>query len=119
MSKAELHKCGHTIVGSIHPYIALSVSFLRNMQLFWNILLLTQMSVLKTAQLFKWHFMAGLDDIFMGTFLFGTNFVFCILSQWFRYWLGSMYEAHEFQMLTGIKVRHSLVNQPFNLNLDF
>ena len=97
------------LVGSIHPYIALSVSFLRNMQLFWNVLLLTQMSVVKTLMIFKWPFMAGLDDIFIGTFLFRINFIICILSQWLRYWLGSMYEAHEFQILTGIKVRHSLV----------
>ena len=58
------------LVGSIHPYIALSVSVLRNMQLFWNVLLLTQMSVVKTLMIFKWPFMAGLDDIFMGKFYF-------------------------------------------------
>ena len=101
------------LVGSIHPYIALSVSVLRNMQLFWNVLLLTQMSVVKTLMIFKWPFMAGLDDIFMGTFLFRINFVSCILSQWFRYWLGSMYETHEFQILTGIKVKYSCSHDDF------
>ena len=94
------------LVGSIHPYIALSVPILRNMQLFWNLLLIDQMSVVKTLMIFKWPFMAGLNDIFMGTFLFQIIFLSCILSKWFRYWLGSMYETHEFQILTGIKVRY-------------
>jgi hypothetical protein len=53
--------------------------------------------------------MAGLDDIFIGTFLLRINYILCILSQWFRYWLGSMYEAYEFPILTGIKVRYFVV----------
>ena len=97
------------LVGSIHPYIALSVSFIRNMQLLWNVLLITESSVVKSLMIFKWPFMAGLDDIFIGTFLLRINYTLCILSQWFRYWLGSMYEAHEFPILTGIKVRYSVV----------
>ena len=100
-----LLKCGNfplLLPPPTHP----PTSALRNMQLFWNVLLLTQMSVVKTLMIFKWPFMAGLDDIFMGRFLFRINFVSCILSQWFRYWLGSMYETHEFQILTGIKVRY-------------
>ena len=97
------------LVGSIHPYIALYVSFIRNMQLLWNVLVITESSVVKSLMIFKWPFMAGLDDIFIGTFLLQINFILCILSQWFRYWLDSMYEAHEFPILTGIKVRNSVV----------
>ena len=98
-----------TLVGSVHPYIALFVAFLRNMQLFWNVLLMTEWSVVKSLMIFKWPFMAGLDDIFTGTFLLRINFILCILSQLFRYWLGSMYEAHEFVILTGIKVKYPVV----------
>ena len=97
------------LVGSVHPYIALSVSFVRNIQLLLNVLLITEWSVVKSLMIFKWPYMAGLDDIFIGTFLLRINFILCILSQWFRYWLDSMYEAHEFPILTGIKVKYSVV----------
>ena len=97
------------LVGPVHPYIALSVSFVRNFQLLWNVLMITESSVVKSLMIFKWPFMAGLDDLIIGTFLLRINFIICILSQWFRYWLDSMYEAHEFPILTGIKVRYSVV----------
>ena len=52
--------------------------------------------------IFKWSFMSGIDDNFVGEFLILVNVGFLSLSQLARYWLGSMYESQEFHMLSGI-----------------
>ena len=47
------------IFGPIHQYIATIVAFLRNFYVTWNLLLLTQMTVVKSLLLFKWPLMSG------------------------------------------------------------
>ena len=84
------------------------LSTLRNVYVSWGVLLMTEMSIVKTLMIYKWSFMAGLDDLFMGKFLLRINSTICLLAHIFRYWLGSMYEAHEFPMLSGIKVLYTV-----------
>ena len=80
------------------------VAVTENIVVTWNIFAMTLMSVVKTLHLFKWSLMAGTDDLFMGRFLFLVNLGLCFCVQLSRYWLGSMYESHEFQILSGIMV---------------
>ena len=47
------------IFGPIHQYISTFVAFLRNFYVTWNLLLLTQMTVVKSLLLFKWPLMSG------------------------------------------------------------
>ena len=47
------------IFGPIHQYISIFVAFLRNFYVTWNLLLLTQMTVVKSLLLFKWPLMSG------------------------------------------------------------
>ena len=49
--------------------------------------------------------MAGIDDTFMSRFLLLENLGFVFLSQASRFYLGSMYESIEFQILSGIMVK--------------
>ena len=48
---------------------------------------------------------SGVNDVFMGQFLFQINLVFCMFTHLSRYWLGGIHEAYEFSILSGIKVR--------------
>ena len=95
---------GRMLFGPVYSNIATFVSFLRNLHVALYMLLVTEMAMVRTLQVFKWSFMAGLNDVFMGSFLLQINYGLCIISQVFRYWLGSIYEAHEFPILSGIKV---------------
>ena len=47
------------IFGPIHQYISTFVAFLRNFYVTWNLLLLTQMTVVKSLLIFKWPLMSG------------------------------------------------------------
>ena len=51
--------------------------------------------------------MAGIDDTFMSRFLLLENLGFLFLSQSSRFYLGSMYESIEFQVLSGIMVEEN------------
>ena len=62
------------------------------------------MTLVKVLMIFKWSFMTGIDDNFVGEFLILVNVGFLSLSQLARYWLGSMYESQEFHMLSGNRV---------------
>ena len=59
------------------------------------------MTLVKVLMIFKWSFMTGIDDNFVGGFLILVNVGFLSLSQLARHWLGSMYESQEFHMLSG------------------
>ena len=87
--------------GTLYLPIATFASLLNNICISWYLLTLTQMTLVKVLKIFKWSFMNGIDDIFVGEFLILVNVGFLSLSQLARYWLGSMYESQEFHMLSG------------------
>ena len=89
------------MIGPIYPPIATFASFLGNVCVSWYLLTLTQMTLVKILLIFKWSFMAGIDDNFMGKYLQLVNLGFLFVSQFYRYILGSMYESQEFQILSG------------------
>ena len=63
----------------------------------------------KTVLIFKYSWISGMDDIFIERFLLFTNLISQVVIQTFRYWLGSMHESREFQLLSGIKVSYTEV----------
>ena len=63
----------------------------------------------KTALLFKYSWISGMNDVFIERFLLLTNLISQVVIQTFRYWLGSMHESREFQLLSGIKVSYTEV----------
>ena len=63
----------------------------------------------KTALIFKYSWISGMDDVFIERFLLLTNLISQVVVQTFRYWLGSMHESREFQLLSGIKVSYTEV----------
>ena len=63
----------------------------------------------KTVLLFKYSWISGMNDIFIERFLLLTNLISQVVIQTFRYWLGSMHESREFQVLSGIKVSYTEV----------
>ena len=87
--------------GPLYFPIATLASLLNNICISWYLLTLTQMTLVKVLKIFKWSFMNGIDDIFVGEFLILVNVGFLSLSQLARYWLGCMYESQEFHMLSG------------------
>ena len=48
-----------------------------------------------------------MNDLFVGRSLLLINFTSQVVTQTFRYWLGSMHESREFQVLSGIKVSYT------------
>ena len=89
------------MIGPLYLPIATYVSLLNNICTAWYLLTLTQMTLVKVLMIFKWSFMTGIDDNFVGQFLIIVNVGFLSLSQLARHWLGSMYESQEFHMLSG------------------
>ena len=89
------------MIGPLYLSIATYVSLLNNICTSWYLLTLTQMTLVKVLMIFKWSFMTGIDDNFVGGFLILVNVGFLSLSQIARHWLGSMYESQEFHMLSG------------------
>ena len=89
------------MIGPLYLPIATYVSLLNNICTSWYLLTLTQMTLVKVLMIFKWSFMTGIDDNFVGGFLILVNVGFLLLSQLARHWIGSMYESQEFHMLSG------------------
>ena len=63
----------------------------------------------KALLLFKFSWISGMNDLFVERFLLLINLTSQVVTQTFRYWLGSMYESREFQILSGIKVSYTIV----------
>ena len=61
----------------------------------------------KALLLFKFSWISGMNDVFVERFLLLVNFSSQFITQTFRYWLGSMHESREFQVLSGIKVSYT------------
>jgi hypothetical protein len=53
-----------------------------------------------------------MDDEFIGRFVLIWNLIFLLITNSTRYWLGSMHESVEFQILSGIKVSYDNVFYP-------
>ena len=91
--------------GPLSPEIAAFNSFWKNISMFWIITCLTELFVVKALMLNKFSYMTGLDDTFMSRFIFLENLGLLFLSQLSRFFLGSMYESIEFQVLSGIMLK--------------
>ena len=63
----------------------------------------------KALLLFKFSWISGMNDLFVERFILLINFISQVVTQTFRYWLGSMHESREFQVLSGIKVSYTEV----------
>ena len=103
--------------GPLSPEIAAFNSFWKNISLIWSIICLTEVFVVKALMLNKFSYMAGLDDTFMSRFLFLENLGFLFLSQSSRFYLGSMYESIEFQVLSGIMVKENSIFWPIYMTM--
>ena len=102
------------LIGPFYPFIATFVAFIENIVVTWNLCAMTQLSVVKTMLIFKWPLMSKTNDLYMGRYFFRANVLLCLYSQTSRYILGSMYETHEFQILSGIKVSIILISFMFH-----
>ena len=60
-----------------------------------------------------------MDDVFIGRFIFIWNLLFLAIIHSTRYWLGSMHESLEFQLLSGIKVSYQNVFWPIFIKTLF
>ena len=103
--------------GPLSPEIAAINSFWKNVSMFWIFTYLTEVFVVKTLMLNKFSYMARLDDTFMSRFLFLENLGFLFLSQSSRFYLGSMYESIEFQVLSGIMVKETAIFWPIYMTV--
>ena len=69
------------IFGPLNLYVALFESFVDNICLAWGFLCITEISILKAIMIFKWSWIAGMNDIFFGLILAQGNCGFVVLSQ--------------------------------------
>ena len=67
--------------------------------------------------LFNFSRVAGMDDVFIGRFVLIWNLTFLFITNSTRFWLGSMHESLEFQILSGIKVSYDNVFYPIFVRL--
>ena len=67
--------------------------------------------------LFNFSRVSGMDDVFIGRFVLIWNLTFLLITNSTRYWLGSMHESLEFQILSGIKVSYDNVFYPIFVRL--
>ena len=91
--------------GPLYVGIAALSTFCKNIAMLWIMNCLTEVFIVKALMLYKFSYMAGIDDTFMSRFLLLENLGFVFLSQASRFYLGSMYESIEFQILSGIMVK--------------
>ena len=91
--------------GPLYVGIAAFSTFCKNIAMLWIMNCLTEVFIVKALMLYKFSYMAGIDETFMSRFLLMENLGFVFLSQASRFYLGSMYESIEFQILSGIMVK--------------
>ena len=92
---------------TINPKIAAFVSFIEDVYKSWIVLCWCQLSIFDALHIFKFSWISGIDDIFMGRFFLTSNILFILLLQTARfYFFGSMHESSPFQVLTGIRVSY-------------
>ena len=64
------------------------------------------MCLMKVLMVYKFPLIAGMDDMFIGRFLFFTNVFSHTLVHTLRYFIGTFFESREFQSLSGIQVSY-------------
>ena len=80
-----------------------------NLFVSWVAMCFLEVAIFKALLLFKFSWISGMNDLFVERFLLLINLTSQVVTQTFRYWLGSMYESREFQILSGIKVSYTIV----------
>ena len=67
--------------------------------------------------LFNFSRVAGMDDVFIGRFVLIWNLTFLLITNSTCFWLGSMHESLEYQILSGIKVSYDNIIYPIFVRL--
>ena len=80
-----------------------------NLFVSWVAMCFLEVAIFKALLLFKFSWISGMNDLFVERFLLLINLTSQVVTQTFRYWLGSMYESREFQILSGIKVSYTII----------
>ena len=80
-----------------------------NLFVSWVVMCFLEVAIFKALLLFKFSWISGMNDLFVARFLLLINVTSQVITQTFRYWLGSMYESREFQILSGIKVSYTII----------
>ena len=78
-----------------------------NLFVSWVAMCFLEVAIFKALLLFKFSWISGMNDLFVGRSLLLINVTSQVVTQTFRYWLGSMHESREFQVLSGIKVSYT------------
>ena len=68
-----------------------------------------ELAMFKALLLFKFSWISGMNDLFVERFLLLINLTSQVVTQTFRYWIGSMHESREFQILSGIKISYTII----------
>ena len=77
-----------------------------NFELTWGLLVVAQISVLKALTIWKFSKIAGMDDIIIGRFILMSNFMFLIVSQTGRCFLGYFSQTSiDYQLLSGMVIQ--------------
>ena len=63
--------------------------------------------------IYKFTWVAGMDDVFIGNLVGIWNLTFLCLTHVTRFWIGSYHESMEFQLLSGIKVSYENIFWPY------
>jgi hypothetical protein len=91
-------------------YLIASTAFVcmwENIFVSWIGMCHLEVAILKALLLFKFSWISGMNDLFLGRSLLLINVASQVVTQTFRFWLGSMHESREFQVLSGIKVSYT------------
>ena len=72
----------------------------------WNAMNFLELVIYKALLLVKFSRISGMNDFFVARFLLLFNLISQAITQIFRYFLGSMHESREFQIISGIKVSY-------------
>ena len=89
------------IFGPLNPYLSAIASLFYNLFSSWLFVALTELAVIKSLMIYKFSMIAGMDDICIWRFLLLLNLGYTFLSQLGRFFVGSMFESIEFQLLSG------------------
>ena len=87
-------------------------AMLKNISLSWFLTCLTEVFLVKALMLYKFSYMAGLNDNFVGNFLLIGNIGFVIMTHTSRLYIGSFQESVEYSILTGVKMSKKTIFWP-------
>ena len=87
-------------------------AILKNISLSWFLTCLTEVFLVKALMLYKFSYMAGLNDNFVGNFLLIENIGFVIMTHTSRLYIGSFQESVEYSILTGVNMSKKTIFWP-------